>query len=270
MRKQPFKEQPAEDAGHDSAAETRDESAEKHQRAPGGGGSGGERGREGRGSGEGEEDNAGLTPETSTPQSTPQRDLGDPTTFPLDVTPVTPASSSSSSGHASSLFSGASSGKPATASSVEKTLGRKKQHGKCSSRRSLFRHRKLENVCSDEDDDNNDDRVVNYQNDEDDMTEGDLTSTSTTGLTPGKMTMTKRTPRQQELQEQQQQQKLNKSSSSPASLTTSALRHKETPLRRSAKKGGDASSSVQYNRMRNQSEVEIDLTDCAGLNEFRV
>ena len=258
MRKQPFKEQPAEDAGHDSAAETRDESAEKHQRAPGGGGSGGERGR-----GE-EEDNAGLTPETSTPQSTPQRDLGDPTTFPLDVTPVTPAS-----GHASSLFSGASSGKPAL--SAGKTLGRKKQHGKCSSRRSLFRHRKLENVCSDEDDDNNDDHVVNYQNDEDDMTEGDLTSTSTTGITPGKMTTTKRTPRQQELQQQQQQQqKLNKSPSSPALLATSALRHKETPLRRSAKKGGDASSSVQYNRMRNQSEVEIDLTDCAGLNEFRV
>jgi len=251
MRKQPFKEEPA--SVETASSSSSSEAASKKGKKTGGG----KRRKESpRGGGIGRE-------EVSIARSTPIRSASnDDPHFSIDVTPIvgadcTPEVASSVGGSAAEKKKNVSSAEKSSSSAAKKSRGKSS-----SSRRALFRHRKLENLVSDEDDDDDVHRDVDI--DDDDMTEGDVTSfpTSLVVASPERMMPRKQTPKLKKLPESL--------SASSSSSSASSSRQRETPSRRSARKGGDASSSVQYNRMRNQSEVEIDLTDCAGLNDFRV
>ena len=169
---------------------------------------------------------------TKIARSTPRQKLkpgNDATPFAVDVTPISAIDAGFSSmkkpgnGADSSIFS--------SDSTAEKSFRNEADRKGRTSRRALFRHRKLEDVCSD-----------------DDCGGGDASSAFPSSFVAS--------PEKELKAHQQQQQQHDKSS------------RKETPTRRSAKKGGD-SSLVQYNRMRCESEVEIDLADGAGLGEFR-
>ena len=188
------------------------------------------------------------TPNTKITQSTPRhaltpdhRRVNDAT--PFAVVDVTPISTEIDAGFSSTSKTKltekvADSSILSPESSVGKTVfkGDAVRKGR-TSRRALFRHRKLEDVCSDEED------CVGGDG-------GDGSSSF-----PDSFVVT--SP-EKELKARHQKTQNDKSS------------RKETPSRRSAKKGGDSSSLVQYNRMRCESEVEIDLAGGPAITDFRV